>query len=917
MDAEFHDSSRGSRKMSRALLVDEALDDRVKSIRSHEDFEELVEDQDFPQATKIRLGICAMASKVDGKEMKAILSHLEYSKRVEIIKFPENTILNEPIESWPRVEALIAFTSRRYPLEKVISYVELTKPFLVNDLAKQRLLMDRRELYRALNSDSSPLTVEYQVYDREKDHDEGFEEFPNKLVIHGREIEKPFVEKPFDADDHNICIYYGVEENLGSTKLIRKTVDKCSELQSTSEVRRDRGYIYEKFLQTDGFDIKVYAVGPEYFHAEARRSPVLDGRVQRTSDGKEKRFPVILSTYEKDMAKKVVEIFGQFVCGLDILRSKGKSYVCDVNGWSFVKGNSKYYADCANIMLDLLLRNLRPDEKRSRLAPLLYGVLSQSNAPAEGETLRSVVCISRHCDRSPKQKLKFITQDPDLCGLCGQSGRSVKLKSARDLQTILDTANNRLEEGSLDHYFLSKFKLIKVILGNNSFEGINRKVQIKPIQFEISAEGKKRVKEARFILKWGGALTHRGIQQSYSIGEAMRKNLYPGEEVFVRLHSTYFQDLKCYSADEGRCQITAAAFLKGFLELENELMPIIVTMVHMDKYAVKMLDSAMNAEPDILKMKCSIREQLNSHEPLLNLLQESLPAASIPAFTHITDTFQYMQSIYELLVQMKLFLQQLKMTDPHKEGCENELIIVMYKRWKKLLNVFYDSSNEKFDATKLSTLREFVRYDLIHNSNIVSSHWRELHEKIDMLGQVTSNLEMAMTASDKWAVSKRIVNLLLKKVNHDLIWWTEPNMDLSLIEFEEERYNPVDALSTMKAGDTKLEYPFMRTRLYFANFSHIQALFLLIKQAVEEGRLRGDISALRDVVSMEYGSHVVFKLFERLNTDSADPHRFRFELYLCPGSHDLDHEAHTGTLVPICRDLTLKELHEFFLAALS
>lgn len=901
--------------MSRVVMGDESLDDRVKSTRSHEDLEGLSEDSGLPQADKIRLGICAMTNKVEGKEMKAILSHLEYTKRVEIIKFPESLLLDEPIENWPIVEALVAFNSRRYPLDKVIAYIDLTKPFLVNDVRKQKLLQDRRALYQALNSELK-MTVDYEIYDREAEQGEGFEEFFNKLVIHGQVFDKPFVEKPFDADDHNICIYYGVEGNLGSTKLIRKTMDKCSELQNTSEVRRDKGYIYEKFLQTDGFDIKVYAVGPEYFHAEARRSPVLDGRVHRTPDGKEKRYPVILSSYEKDMAKKVVEIFGQFVCGLDILRSKGKSYVCDVNGWSFVKGNSKYYADCANLILDLLLRNLRPNEKRCRLAPLLYGALSQSSTPAQGEILRSVVCISRHGDRTPKQKLKFVTQDQDLCSLCGHTGRTVKLKRARDLQTILDTANTRLQEGGLGAYLLSKFKLIKAILEGHSFEGINRKVQIKPIQIEITPEG-KRVKEARFILKWGGALTHRGIEQSYRIGETMRKNLYPGEEFFVRLHSTYFQDLKCYSADEGRCQTTAAAFLKGFLELENELLPIIVTMVHMDKYAVKILDSAMNAEPDILRMKSFIREQLNSHEPLLKLLQESVPQASIQAFTHITDTLQYLQSIFELLIQMKDSLKQLKRIDPHRECCEKELVFVMYKRWKKLLTLFYDPVLQTFDATKLSTMREFVRYDLIHNHDIVSCHWQQLHDKIDMLGQVTSNLEMAMTASDKWAVSKRIVNLLLKKINHDLIWWRNPNMDLSLIEFEEESYNPVSNLSTSKADDTKLLFPFMRTRLYFANFSHIQALFLLVKQAVEEGRLRGDFSALRQVVSMEYGSHIVFKLFERLNAEPADPLRFRFELYLCPGTHDLDHEAQSCTLVPICPDLTLKELHEFFLAALS
>ncbi len=83
----------------------------------------------------------------------------------------------------------------------------------------------------------------------------------------------------------------------------------------------------------------------------------MDGLVERDQNGKEVRQPVVLRPEEKLIAKKIVLAFKQSVCGFDLLRANGKSYVCDVNGFSFVKNSVKYYDDCSSILANMILKD--------------------------------------------------------------------------------------------------------------------------------------------------------------------------------------------------------------------------------------------------------------------------------------------------------------------------------------------------------------------------------------------------------------------------------------------------------------------------------------------------------------------------------------------------------------------------------
>ena len=203
---------------------------------------------------------------------------------------------------------------------------------------------------------------------------EGFDEYEDYVECDGTRINKPFVEKPADAENHNICIYYPHTVGGGYKALFRKVGNQASKYYpppaSDSDkpytlVRRNTSFIYEDFMSTGGTDVKVYTVGPNYAHAEARKSPVVDGRVQRDANGKEERFPVLLTPDEKEIARRVCLAFGQMVCGFDLLRTKGRSYVCDVNGWSFVKTSTKYFDDASLCLRAMILKAVAPEHTRT------------------------------------------------------------------------------------------------------------------------------------------------------------------------------------------------------------------------------------------------------------------------------------------------------------------------------------------------------------------------------------------------------------------------------------------------------------------------------------------------------------------------------------------------------------------------
>lgn len=270
-----------------------------------------------------------------------------------VIQLDEND-MKQAVEEWPIAQVIVPLVSEKFPLDRALSYVRLRRPMVVNDLSAHITLRDRIATREMLMLAGIPVAKGI-IYDSEMGDRRVLK--GDVLMIYTRtgelrgKIRKPFVEKPADAENHEIYIYYASEG--GARRLHRKVGDKSSQyLPNVKEVRKGTAYVYEEFhLPAMCSDVKVYGAG-NYFYAESRKAPHIDGKVERDDSGLEIRAKVKLTYEEKLICQGVYKSFGQFMNGFDLLRTiDGKTFVIDVNGWSFVKRPCEFAPKCASKLI--------------------------------------------------------------------------------------------------------------------------------------------------------------------------------------------------------------------------------------------------------------------------------------------------------------------------------------------------------------------------------------------------------------------------------------------------------------------------------------------------------------------------------------------------------------------------------------
>ncbi|XP_032199384.1 inositol hexakisphosphate and diphosphoinositol-pentakisphosphate kinase 1 isoform X1 [Mustela erminea] len=899
---------------------DEGLGTRGIGMRTEESDSELLEDEEdeVPPEPQIIVGICAMTKKSKSKPMTQILERLCRFDYLTVIILGEDVILNEPVENWPSCHCLISFHSKGFPLDKAVAYSKLRNPFLINDLAMQYYIQDRREVYRILQEEGIDLP-RYAVLNRDPARPEecNLIEGEDQVEVNGAVFPKPFVEKPVSAEDHNVYIYYPSSAGGGSQRLFRKIGSRSSVYSPESSVRKTGSYIYEEFMPTDGTDVKVYTVGPDYAHAEARKSPALDGKVERDSEGKEIRYPVMLTAMEKLVARKVCVAFKQTVCGFDLLRANGHSFVCDVNGFSFVKNSMKYYDDCAKILGNTIMRELAPqfqipwsiptEAEDIPIVPTTSGTMME---------LRCVIAIIRHGDRTPKQKMKMEVTHPRFFSLFEKHGGyktgKLKLKRPEQLQEVLDITRLLLAElekepgGEIEEKTGKLEQLKSVLEMYGHFSGINRKVQLTyyPHGVKATNEGQDPQQEALapsllLVLKWGGELTPDGRVQAEELGRAFRC-MYPGGQGdyagfpgcgLLRLHSTFRHDLKIYASDEGRVQMTAAAFAKGLLALEGELTPILVQMVKSAN-----MNGLLDSDGDSLS-SCQHRVKARLH----HILQQDAPFGpedydqlAPTGSTSLLNSMAVIQNPVKVCDQVFALIENLthqireRMQDPKSVDLQlyhSETLELMLQRWSKLERDFRQKSG-RYDISKIPDIYDCVKYDVQHNGSLGLQGTAELLRLSKALADVVIPQEYGISREEKLEIAVGFCLPLLRKILLDL---QRTHEDESV-----NKLHPLYSRGVLSPGRH------VRTRLYFTSESHVHSLLSVFRYGglldeTQDAQWQRALAYLSAISELNYMTQIVIMLYEDNTRDPLSEERFHVELHFSPGVKGVEEEGSAPT----------------------
>ncbi|NXK24594.1 VIP2 kinase, partial [Arenaria interpres] len=459
-------------------------------------------------------------------------------------------------------------------------------------------------------------------------------------------------------------------------------------------------------------------------------------------------------------------------------------------------------------------------------------------------------------------------------------------------QLLVELGQNNDSEIEESKAKLEQLKTVLEMYGH--FSGINRKVQLTylphgcPKTSSEEEDNRRNEPSLLLVLKWGGELTPAGRVQAEELGRAFRC-MYPGGQGdyagfpgcgLLRLHSTYRHDLKIYASDEGRVQMTAAAFAKGLLALEGELTPILVQMVKSAN-----MNGLLDSDSDSLS-SCQHRVKARLHEILqrdreftaddYDKLTPSGSISLIKSMQVIKNPVKTCDKVYSLIQSLTSQIRQ-RMEDPKSADIQlyhSETLELMLRRWAKLEKDF-KTKNGRYDISKIPDIYDCIKYDVQHNGSLKLENTMELYRLSKALADIVIPQEYGISKAEKLEIAKGYCTPLVRKIRSDL----QRTQDDDTVN----KLHPLYSRGVMSPERH------VRTRLYFTSESHVHSLLSTLRYGAlcdesKDEQWKRAMDYLNVVNELNYMTQIVIMLYEDPNKELSSEERFHVELHFSPGA---------------------------------
>ena len=243
--------------------------------------------------------------------------------------------------------------------------------------------------------------------------------------------------------------------------------------------------------------------------------------------------------------------------------------------------------------------------------------------------------------------------------------------------------------------------------------------------------------------------------------------------------------------------------------------------------------------------------------------------------------------------------------------CEEEKVILIFKRYTKLYKEFYNIKTKKFDLGKIPNIYDNIKYDIIHNKSILSKDGYKLFNIVKKLAYFLMPLEYGINIEEKFNIGIKLIKPLLTKIRNDLLFTNT---------IEQFNNKNEDFLQENKYNDINQNDKNVKSRFYFTSQIHLYALFNSIIYGLNSYLVddKKNINQVWKIFDLDYCSHIVFRLFENFNVKEDDEKRYRIEIIISSGADkdpklsDNEHMLSINPWIIVNDHLTITDINKYF-----